>query len=58
MKMKFGSKILQITNNKINSEKYYDAGQFYWGKRVDFLGKEKKIFSKLFPKLFFLKNPI
>ena len=45
---------LEITNNKINSEKYYDAGQFYWG-RV-FLGKRKRKFLVSFRVIFFEKS--
>ena len=45
----------KITNNKINSEKYYDAGQFYWGKSISW-EKKKKIFSKLSGVIFFEKS--
>ena len=45
---------LKITNNKINSEKYYDAGQFYWVKSISWEKKRKFLVS--FPELFFEKS--
>ena len=53
MKMKFGSKI-EDNNNKINSENIMMQVSFI-GVRV-FLGKKKKIFSKL--GVIFFENPI
>ena len=47
----------KITSSKVNSSKFYDAGQFYWSKSI-FWEKKKRIFSNKSGVIFFKKSKL